>query len=113
MAGISLVTPAFAVINIDYVLVGNAGNAADNSTGSLYGAVAYAYKIGKCELTNAEYTALLNAVDPNGVNANGIYNTGMGSDIRGGITYAAGAASGAKYTIRTSMGDKPVNYVSW
>jgi sulfatase modifying factor 1 len=37
----------------------------------------------------------------------------MGSSARGGITYTAGAASGAKYTLRTSMGDKPVNYVSW
>jgi len=37
----------------------------------------------------------------------------MGSNIRGGITYTSGAASGSKYTIRTSMGDKPVNYVSW
>ena len=79
LAGISLVTPAFAVINIDYVPIGNAANAAD----------------------------------PAGANANGIYNTGMGSDTRGGITYTAGAASGSKYTIRTSMGDKPVNYVSW
>jgi formylglycine-generating enzyme required for sulfatase activity len=113
LAGISLVTPSFAVINIDYVPVGNAGNAADNSTGSLYGAVAYAYQIGKYEVTNAQYTAFLNAVDPTGANANGIYNTSMGSDIRGGITYTAGATSGAKYTIRTSMGDKPVNYVSW
>ena len=113
LAGISLVTPAFAVINIDYVPVGNAGNAADNSTGSLYGAVAYAYSIGKYEVTNAQYTAFLNAADPSGANANGIYNTNMGSDIRGGITYTAGAASGSKYSIRTSMGDKPVNYVSW
>jgi formylglycine-generating enzyme required for sulfatase activity len=113
LAGISLVTPAFAVINIDYVPVGNAGNAADNSTGSLYGAVAYAYQIGKYEVTNAQYTAFLNAVDSTGANANGIYNTSMGSNLRGGITYTADAASGAKYTLRTSMGDKPVNYVSW
>jgi formylglycine-generating enzyme required for sulfatase activity len=113
LAGISLVTPAFAVINIDYVPVGHAGNAADNSTGSLYGAVAYAYQIGKYEVTNTQYTAFLNAADPTGANANGIYNTNMGSNIRGGITYTSGAASGAKYTIRTSMGDKPVNSVSW
>ena len=113
LAGISLVTPALAVVNIDYVPVGNAGNAADNSTGSLYGAVAYAYKIGKYEVTNAQYTDFLNAADPTGANANGIYNTSMGSDIRSGITYTSGAASGSKYTIRTSMGDKPVNYVSW
>jgi sulfatase modifying factor 1 len=48
-----------------------------------------------------------------GANANGVYNSFMGSNAHGGITYTAGAASGAKYTIRTSMGDKPVNFVSW
>jgi hypothetical protein len=37
------------VINIDYVTVGNAGNAAD-TTG--YGAVGYIYNIGKYEVTN-------------------------------------------------------------
>jgi formylglycine-generating enzyme required for sulfatase activity len=108
-----LATPAFAVVNIEWVDVGHAGNAADTATGSLYGAVAYAYKIGKYEVTNAQYTEFLNAVDPTGANANGIYNSSMGSDARGGITYTAGAANGSKYTIRTSMGDKPVNYVSW
>jgi formylglycine-generating enzyme required for sulfatase activity len=106
----ALITSASASVTIDYVSVGNAGNAAD-STG--YGAVAYAYQIGKYEVTNAQYGAFLNAADPTGANANGIYNANMGSNDRGGITYTAGAASGAKYTIRTSMGDKPVNYVSW
>jgi formylglycine-generating enzyme len=110
---IVLASPAFAVVNIDYVTVGHAGNSADPATGSLYGAVAYAYKIGQYEVTNAQYTEFLNAVDPTGANANGIYNTNMGSTARGGITYTAGAANGSKYTIRTSMGDKPVNYVSW
>ena len=113
LAGISLVTPAFASITMDWVNVGHAGNAAYPGTGSLYGAVAYAYQIGKYEVTNAEYTSFLNAVDPEGANANGIYNATMASDVRGGITYTAGAAVGAKYTIRTNMGDKPVNYVSW
>ena len=95
---------------MDYVSVGHAGNAAD-STG--YGAVAYAYQIGKYEVTNAQYGEFLNAVDPGGANANDVYSTSMGSNDRGGITYTAGAASGAKYTIRTNMGDKPVNFVSW
>jgi formylglycine-generating enzyme required for sulfatase activity len=103
-----LALPATATVTIDYVSVGNAGNAAD-STG--YGAVAYAYQIGKYEVTNARYGEFLNAVDPGGANANGIYNTNMGRF--GGITYTAGAASGSKYAIRTSMGDKPVNFVSW
>ena len=110
LAGIALSTPAFAVLTMDYVSVGHAGNAAD-STG--YGAVTYAYQIGKYEVTNDQYGEFLNAVDPGGANANGVYNISMGSDLRGGITYTAGAANGAKYTIRTSMGDKPVIYVSW
>jgi formylglycine-generating enzyme required for sulfatase activity len=106
----ALITSATASVTIDYVPVGYAGNAADSSG---YGAVAYEYYIGKYEVTNAQYTAFLNAVDPSGANANGIYSSFMGSDLRGGITYTADAASGAKYTIRSNMGDKPVNYVSW
>jgi sulfatase modifying factor 1 len=109
----ALITSASASVTIDYVSVGHAGNAADPASGSLYGAVAYAYQIGKYEVTNAQYGAFLNAADPSGANANGVYNSNMGSNARGGITYTADAASGSKYTIRTSMGDKPVNYVSW
>jgi formylglycine-generating enzyme len=113
MAGIALTTPAFAAVTIDYVPVGHAGNAAVPATGSLYGAVAYAYQIGKYEVTNGQYTEFLNAVDATGANANGIYNSSMGSDARGGITFTSGAADGMKDTIRSSMGDKPVNFVSW
>jgi formylglycine-generating enzyme required for sulfatase activity len=86
LAGISLVTPAFASITMDWVNVGHAGNAADPGTGSLYGAVAYAYQIGKYEVSNAQYGAFLNAVDATGANANGVYNTNMGSNARGGST---------------------------
>ena len=113
LAGIALCTPASAVLTMDYVSVGHAGNAADPATGSLYGAVNYAYQIGKYEVTNAQYGEFLNAVDRDGANANGIYDTDMGSNPRGGITYNAVAADGAKYTIKSNMGDKPVNFVSW
>ncbi|MBJ7256763.1 MAG: hypothetical protein JHC69_08140, partial [Akkermansiaceae bacterium] len=107
----ALITSAAASVTIDYVSVGHAGNTAD-STG--YGAVAYAYQIGKYEVTNAQYAEFLNAVNPTGsgtggVGPNGIYNTNMGTNARGGITYNAGAANGAKYTIRANMGNKPVN----
>jgi formylglycine-generating enzyme required for sulfatase activity len=58
--------------------------------------VAYAYKIGKYEVTNAQYTAFLNAVDPSGANASGIYNSRMGSNARGGISFNVAAANGSK-----------------
>jgi formylglycine-generating enzyme required for sulfatase activity len=106
----ALIVSASASVTMDWVNVGNAGNAAD-TTG--YGAVAYAYQIGKHEVTNAQYATFLNAVDSEGANANGVYNSNMGSNALGGITYTAGAASGAKYTLRANMGNKPVNYVNW
>jgi formylglycine-generating enzyme required for sulfatase activity len=113
LAGIALSTPAFAVVTIDYVTVGNAGNAGQVHNQLTFGAVAYAYQIGKYEVTNAQYTEFLNKADPSGANANGIYRSTMGSHLRGGITFTSSAASGAKYTIRSSMGNKPVNTVSW
>jgi hypothetical protein len=42
--------PSFA-FNMDFVPVGNAGNANDPKTGNLYGGVAYGYNIGKYEVT--------------------------------------------------------------
>ncbi len=106
-----IIVPASATVTIDYVTVGNAGNAADPLTG--YGSVSYAYNIGQYEVTNAQYTEFLNAADPTGANPNGIYNASMGSDARGGISYNAGAGAGSKYSIKANMGNKPVNYVSW
>ena len=76
-AGISLATPAFAIVTIDYLTVGNAGNTADPATGSLYGAVSYEYQIGKYEVTNAQYAEFLNAKGES--NSNGIYNPSMSS----------------------------------
>jgi formylglycine-generating enzyme required for sulfatase activity len=103
---------------MDYVSVGHAGNAANTAVNSPYGAVAHAYQIGKYEVTNTQYTEFLNAVNPtgfgtDGIGTNGIYSTSMGSDVRGGITFTSDSVDGAKYTIKSNMGDKPVNYVSW
>ncbi len=108
-----------AVVTIDWVVVGNPGNAADPADGDSFtsgiqnfGSVGYSYRIGKYEVTNEQYHEFLNAVDPTGVNPNGIYNTNMGSNARGGITFNAGAAAGSKYTVKVNMDDKPVNYAS-
>src|SRR5262245_35851784 len=59
---------ATADIAIDTVIVGNAGNANDPRDGDSltpgiqnFGAVAYNYRVGTTEVTNAQYAAFLNA----------------------------------------------------
>ncbi len=98
---------ASAAITIDTVLVGDAGNAND-STG--FGAVSYDYHIGTHEVTNAQYASFLNAAaasDPNG-----LYNSNMGSNARGGISQSVTSGS-FTYSTKANMADKPVNYVSF
>jgi hypothetical protein len=82
-------------INIDFVSIGNAGNTADtkvmNDGTTGYGAVGYEYRIGKYEITNAQWNA---------------------------FTSAAGAPTGnpadAYDQSATIPGDQqPTNYVSW
>jgi formylglycine-generating enzyme required for sulfatase activity len=99
------------LITIDWVTVGDPGNAADDTT--TYGAVADSFRIMKFEFQNSQYAAFLNSVDPNGTNPNSVYSADMGSNPLGGISFTSDNASGSKYAIRTDMGDKPVNYVSW
>ncbi|MCY3016652.1 MAG: SUMF1/EgtB/PvdO family nonheme iron enzyme [Planctomycetota bacterium] len=102
------------LINYQKVTVGNAGNAND-TTG--YGAVAYEYQIGKYDVTIGQYTAFLNAADPDGTNPNGLYNSSMGTNLTiAGISYAGEAAAGAKYSVIDNGGDssnRPITYVSW
>jgi len=105
----TITAPARAV-TIDWVTVGDPGNTADDTT---YGAVADAFRIMKFEWTNSQYVDFLNAVDPDGDNPQRIYNTNMGSDARGGISFDTNASAGSKYAAKTNMGDKPVNFVSW
>ena len=94
----------------EFVTVGDPGNTAD-STG--YGAVSQTFDIMKFEFTNQQYVQFLNSVDPNGNQTNAIYNALMGSDARGGISFTSGNSAGTKYAVRTNMGNKPVNFVSW
>jgi hypothetical protein len=110
---------AHAVVTFDWVTVGNPSNPPDqlytynNPDNLQFGSVANTYRISKYEVTNAQYTEFLNAVDPAGTNPNSVYSNLMGSDPRGGIAFNAGAASGSKYSSKTNMGNKPVNYVSF
>ena len=109
-AGLFAAFPAAAMINIDTVLVGDAGNAND-STG--YGGVSYNYHIGTYEVTNSQYTAFLNATAA--TDTHGLYNSNMGSSARGGIS-RSGSSGSYTYSTRTNMtnmANKPVNYVTF
>ena len=106
------VWPETPTIEIDFVAVGDPGNAPDSSPAG-FGAVADEYRIGKFEFTNAQYVAFLNAIDPQGTNPNGVYDQQMTTDGRGGIRFTASASAGVKYSTKANMADKPVNFVSW
>ena len=93
---------------MQWVPVGNPGNAADATTS--FGAVAQAFKIGRYEVTNAQYVLFLNAVAA--TDTNSLYNSSMGTEISGGIS-RIGASGSYSYISKRAMADKPVNFVSW
>jgi sulfatase modifying factor 1 len=108
--GLGLDVESAHAVTIDWVTVGNPGNAND-TTG--YGGVAYDYQIGKYDVTIGQYTAFLNAADPNGTNPNDIYDASMETDLNiAGISYTAGAIAGSKYAVINSS-NRPIAYASW
>jgi len=100
----ALITSASATVTMDWVTIGNANNAADTTS---YGAVDHAYRIGKYEVTNAQYGEFLNAKGQS--NANGIYNANMASY---GITQS-GVSGNFSYSVTTALANHPVVYVAW
>ena len=116
--GATLFVPPLAAlaVTIDTVPVGNAGNAPDqlytfnNPNNLQFGAVAYDYRIGTTEVTNAQYVEFLNAKAAGDPLA--LYNTNMGSTIRGGIT-RSGVSGSFTYTTKLGRDNMPVNFVSW
>ncbi|MFZ4681418.1 MAG: formylglycine-generating enzyme family protein [Terrimicrobiaceae bacterium] len=105
-----------AVVNFDWATVGDTGNAADPlNSGSLpgIGSVATVYNIATTEVNLIQYTEFLNAVDPNGLNPNSLYNGSMATELNiAGISFTSVAAAGSKYAVIGS-GLRPVTYVSW
>lgn len=96
-----------AEVTFEWEVVGNPGNAAD-TTG--FGSVGNEYRIAKHEVTNDEYALFLNAVAT--TDTNGLFNTNMESDSRGGITQN-GASPNFTYAVKVNMGNKPVIRVSF
>ena len=105
------------LVTIDTVFVGDAGNAAANSSNAPswgynygYGSVGYDYAIGRTEVTISQYTTFLNAVaasDPYK-----LWNSNMETDLN--IAGISRAGSSGSYTYSTiGSGNRPITYVSW
>ena len=102
--------------NLEFVTVGDTGKAAD-TTG--YGSVAYTYRMGKYDVTAAQYCQFLNAVatqsDPFG-----LYNPSMAGGPGSAACGITRTGSEGNYSYSTTLSgyavnnsNFPVNYVSW
>jgi hypothetical protein len=114
-----------AAITIETVPVGDPGNAGEVSgagaggfgSSRICGAVAYAYNIGKYEVTAGQYTAFLNAVAK--ADTYGLYNTLMDMDVSGWPYLCAcnikrtGSPGSFAYSVASDYANRPVNFVSW
>jgi sulfatase modifying factor 1 len=101
---------------VDFVTVGDAGNPPDSSG---YGSVAYEYRIGKYEITAAQYAAFLNAVaksDPHRLydiaeqTKTGIFSIRR-SGSSGGYQYAA--ITRAQHSGHLVSPNRPVTSITW
>mgnify|MGYP000566085264 CR=1 FL=1 len=100
-----------AAVTIDWAYVGDAGNAADNSTGSAYGAVDHNYKISKHEVTVGQYTEFLNAVAKDDVH--GLYDPGMGMNSNVAGISRSGSTGNHSFSVISGAENLPITYVSW
>ena len=119
----SLAGPTIEPLPAGYIEVydpgqGPAGNPADTNG---FGNVTYQFWLSETEVTNGEYVEFLNAVDPQGLNALGLYDAQMETDFTGGIEFEAGNPVGEKYVIKVEQVGAfgflktafPVNFVSF
>jgi formylglycine-generating enzyme required for sulfatase activity len=91
----------------DTVRVGHPGNVGD-TTG--YGEVPYVYRIGKYEVTNAEYCEFLNAVKPTQLNK--LWRWQMERKANGGIT-RTGDATNYTFVVKEGMQRNPAVLMNW
>lgn len=106
-------------INIDLVTVGNPDNARDQRYTlrgiSSFGAVDYAYQMGRFDVTAGQYCAFLNAVAR--TDTHGLYHTYMDYDMYPALfgcnIKRTGSSGGYSYSVASDWANRPVNFVSW
>ena len=103
---------ASAAVTIDWVTIGDPGNAAQSAAnrthsapgGDGYGAVDYEYRIARNETTATDYAKFLNAVAS--TDTYGLYNTGS-------LIIRSGTNGSYNYTVASGAENMPITYVSW
>jgi formylglycine-generating enzyme len=95
--------------SLETVAVGDPGNA--HNFNPPYGEVDYNYRLGKYEVTAAQYTEFLNAKaasDPYG-----LYNANMWGSAYGCKIQQNNNSGSYTYAVSPDYADRPVNFVSW
>ncbi len=111
---LATVCMAQAAITVQTVAVGDVGNLADTRYATPgYGAVSYAYRIGKYEITAGQYTSFLNAVAR--TDTYELYNTQMDTDVYvyGCNIKRTGSSGNYVYSVAADWANRPVNFVTW
>jgi sulfatase modifying factor 1 len=133
LAAATMVSPAHADVTIEWVTVGNPGNAPDTLVmnkpngvnpgdgTSGYGSVDYEFRISKHYVTNTQYVSYLNTVDPTGTNSL-LYIANMTDTVIGGVSHPAysggilrdpGAPAGNRYSVKPGQGNLPAVHINW
>ena len=112
LASVSWLAPSASAVTIDWVDVGDPGNACDTQSQGCFGSVASRYRIAATEVTNAQYAEFLNAVAA--TDSHALYNTSMANAGAGfGGIDRSGSAGSFGYTAVAGRESMPVNYVSF
>ena len=100
--------------SLQFVTVGNPGNAADPATGSLYGSVGYTYQMGKYDVTAGQYCQFLNAVAK--TDTYGLYKSYWPTLLPTVDITQSGSSGNYSYSVTGSYGQAancPIFDVSW
>ncbi len=105
-------------VTIETVPVGNIGNPNDPSDGDSFtngvqnfGAVGYAYNIGKYEVTVGQYAAFLNAVAKS--DRYSLWSLSMYTDGNAGFIQRTGVSGSYSYNLVGPSANRPVAHVNW
>ena len=97
-------------VEIDWVTIDRPNNSADD-TG--LGSVADTYRISSYEITNLQWAAFLNCVDPNAENPHGLFEACEAEFHVQGLLLVEGNAPGSRYVVTEGLSELPITCVDW